>query len=319
MALKRNKFAGGVEAESNGIQLKDNGGVELYEASASGTSKITLKAPAALSADETYILPTADGSGGQVLSTDGSGQLSFVNNGGTRTVNSYSSDQTLTTANDIVLVDPSSSTITITLPAVSGNTGLLYTIKQITDSTNNVIIDGNGSETINGATTYTLDIANAFIDIFCDGSSWHIINKGEPEISVFGYRSSDQAGASGTQRITFNAEDTDTVGCFNDSTGVTTVPSSGRYYIEATGLLDSLDTSADATIGIYLEGSLVINSYMYVRSTSITDQQYGRAAGIIECDKGEEIDVRVIGDAGYAIVGNPDRRTCFTLFKLKDY
>ena len=53
----------------------DTGELRLYEAA----NYVGFRAPA-LSGNQVYLLPTADGSSGQVLSTDGSGNLSWVNN-----------------------------------------------------------------------------------------------------------------------------------------------------------------------------------------------------------------------------------------------
>lgn len=71
--------------------------------------------------------------------------------------------------------DTAGSAVTVTLPAVSGNSGLQYHIKKL-GSTANVIIDGNASETIDGATTHTLTTQYENIKIVCDGSNWFIIN-----------------------------------------------------------------------------------------------------------------------------------------------
>lgn len=54
------------------------GAVDLYEDSDNGTNKVRIIAPAALSGDLTLTLPGADGSASQVLATDGSGTLSFI-------------------------------------------------------------------------------------------------------------------------------------------------------------------------------------------------------------------------------------------------
>jgi len=54
------------------------GAVDLYEDSDNGTNKVRIIAPAALSGDLTLILPGVDGSASQVLATDGSGNLSFI-------------------------------------------------------------------------------------------------------------------------------------------------------------------------------------------------------------------------------------------------
>ena len=52
-------------------------GVKLVEGTNNGTSAITLKSPASLGGDVTYVMPGTDGSNGHILTTDGSGNLSF--------------------------------------------------------------------------------------------------------------------------------------------------------------------------------------------------------------------------------------------------
>ncbi|NDB61855.1 hypothetical protein EB001_25955, partial [bacterium] len=52
--------------------------LRFRETTANGTNYVGLKAPASLSADLTYTLPSADGTSGQVLQTNGSGVLSFA-------------------------------------------------------------------------------------------------------------------------------------------------------------------------------------------------------------------------------------------------
>ena len=53
-------------------------GVKLVEGTDNGTNSITIKAPNSLSSDLTYTMPGTDGSNGQVLATNGSGTLSFI-------------------------------------------------------------------------------------------------------------------------------------------------------------------------------------------------------------------------------------------------
>lgn len=57
--------------------------VKLFEDTDNGTNSVTLKAADALSADLTFTLPSADGTNGQVLKTNGSGVLVFGNAAGT--------------------------------------------------------------------------------------------------------------------------------------------------------------------------------------------------------------------------------------------
>ena len=63
-----------IRAMDNGIA----GYISLMEAVNNGTNGIRLQAPTNLAASTIYTLPGADGTSGQVLSTNGSGGLSFV-------------------------------------------------------------------------------------------------------------------------------------------------------------------------------------------------------------------------------------------------
>ena len=66
---------------TNGLKVKNgatNGGfIELYEGSNNGTNKVKLLCPSSLSSDYTLTLPTNDGDADQVLTTNGSGVLSW--------------------------------------------------------------------------------------------------------------------------------------------------------------------------------------------------------------------------------------------------
>ena len=60
------------------VILDNEKALRFREATANGTNYVGLKAPNTLSADTTYTLPSADGTSGQVLQTNGSGVLSFA-------------------------------------------------------------------------------------------------------------------------------------------------------------------------------------------------------------------------------------------------
>ena len=84
------------------------GKATFAEGTNNGANKVTLKAPDSLAADLTLILPTADGTDGQILTTNGSGALSFSSpasssftisdNQGTPNTDSFSTGGTLTFA-----------------------------------------------------------------------------------------------------------------------------------------------------------------------------------------------------------------------------
>jgi hypothetical protein len=81
---------------------------------------------------------------------------------------------TATASDYIIFADGNSTTVTITLPAAASNDGKAYIIKA-TDITNQVDVDGNASETIDGSLTYIFTTTNEFIFIVSDGTNWRII------------------------------------------------------------------------------------------------------------------------------------------------
>jgi hypothetical protein len=80
-----------------------------------------------------------------------------------------------TATNDDYVIDCTSGTFTVTLPASSGRTGRILIIKNSGAGT--ITVDGNASETIDGATTYSLAVQYATVQIMSDGTNWKIISK----------------------------------------------------------------------------------------------------------------------------------------------
>tara|TARA_R110002126_G_scaffold42101_2_gene122012 strand:- start:10959 stop:12599 length:1641 start_codon:yes stop_codon:yes gene_type:complete len=70
----------------------------------------------------------------------------------------------------------SSTDKTVTLPTASANTNRIITIKKVDSGTNDLIIDGEGAETIDGATTLTIPRENDSYTLQCDGSNWEILS-----------------------------------------------------------------------------------------------------------------------------------------------
>lgn len=73
------------------------------------------------------------------------------------------------------IVDCTSGTFTVTLPTAVGITGREYVVKN--SGTGVITIDGNGSETIDGQTTWSLPAQYDSITVVSDGANWIIIGK----------------------------------------------------------------------------------------------------------------------------------------------
>lgn len=75
---------------------------------------------------------------------------------------------------ETVIVDATGGVTTIGLPAVADSENFQITVKKV-DAVNNVIIDGNSSETIDGATTQTLLFQYDSLTFQCNGTVWWIV------------------------------------------------------------------------------------------------------------------------------------------------
>jgi hypothetical protein len=146
--------------------------IRLLEPSGSGSNYTAFKAQAQ-SADVTYTLPAADGTSGQLLSTNGSGSLSWTTVSATPSVLSKSANYTVSTSDGANVVVLCTNTITITLYAASGNSGKVVNVKN--NGTGTITIDANASELIDGALTKTISAQYTNLSLVCDGTGWAII------------------------------------------------------------------------------------------------------------------------------------------------
>jgi hypothetical protein len=137
----------------------------------------------------------ASGTANHVVINDGSGNLSGVAPGtsgnalisnGTSWASSAitvtpvapvtkTTTYTATTADETILVDTSGGAWTLSLYTAVGNAGRKIRVLKTETSTNALTIDPNGSETINGVTTWKLATKDAELTLESDGSNWRII------------------------------------------------------------------------------------------------------------------------------------------------
>jgi len=115
--------------------LGNNTALRFNELTANGSNYIGLKAPASLSADLTFTLPSTDGTSGQFLKTDGSGNLSFASlsfatplavvGDATAGASIRLPEDTDNGSNYVALKAPDNlaSNLTLTLPSADGTSG----------------------------------------------------------------------------------------------------------------------------------------------------------------------------------------------------
>jgi len=90
-------------------------------------------------------------------------------------VTSTSTDLTLNSTHHTILVDATGAARTITLPTAASSARRIYTIKKIDVSANAVTLDGDGSETIDGATTQPINTQWEYLRVQSNGTAWFII------------------------------------------------------------------------------------------------------------------------------------------------
>jgi hypothetical protein len=87
---------------------------------------------------------------------------------------------TVSSSIDVYGINSSGGAITATLPpAASVPQYKAYIFKDIgaQASSNNITIDGDGSETIDGQTTQTISTNGGALTIISDGANWSILSK----------------------------------------------------------------------------------------------------------------------------------------------
>ena len=137
-----------------------------------GSGKITL---------DNLTLPAADGSADQILTTNGSGQLSFVDNSGGIAWQAVKTSATFTAvAGEGYFINTTSNAIEMDLPAGSIGDEIAFIDYAGTFDTNALTIDQNGTEKILGSTSpLTVSVERAANTlVYTDGTQgWLLKNK----------------------------------------------------------------------------------------------------------------------------------------------
>jgi len=120
--------------------------------------------------DGTHLYFSAGGSRYQLDRPLSAGQVSIK-----RTA--VSASYTLLITDYLVAVTSTAAARTITLPTAASASGLVFVIVDESGgaATNNITIDGNASETINGATTMVISTNYGTVTIYSNGSAWFAI------------------------------------------------------------------------------------------------------------------------------------------------
>lgn len=108
-----------------------------------------------------------------------------------RSVKVVNANATLDVNDDLILVNASVATVTITLPTAI-NLEKEFIIKKTDSSTNPVILDGNVAETIDGAATFTIERENESAIIRSDSANWQLLKTEAADSALLGGLNSGQ-------------------------------------------------------------------------------------------------------------------------------
>lgn len=170
---------GGSASGSSTSNTGGNGGDLDFEAGRRGTGSGT-GAANGTHGDMTFIIGVGQGIMSMIGETLFAGILTSspvttfdINGGIALNLVSKTANYTATTSDHTIICGAGNESFTITLPAVSGVSGIIYNIKNI--GTGTITVDGASSETIDGATTAVISSQFGSITIQCDGTEWWII------------------------------------------------------------------------------------------------------------------------------------------------
>ena len=172
-----------------------------------------------------------------------------------------------------------SANYTVTLPAVSGNSGKYIGFRMAAGLTKLVTLDGDGTETIDGATTRVMYAKETAL-LYCDGTTWtKMAGKTLPLAgAITGTQTNTVSCANGTPGkapVTGTEYDTSGLMCDSATNKRINVVRAGLYHLAASVFYESI---ANANLVKYLQVSVngTADGTMYADNPALSAGSYTR-------------------------------------------
>jgi hypothetical protein len=222
--------------------LGNNTALRFNELTANGTNYIGLKAPASLSADLTFTLPSTDGTSGQFLKTDGSGNLSFAS---------------LSFATPLAVVGDATAGASIRLPEDTDNGSNYVAIKAPDNLASNLTLTLPSAD---GTSGQVLQTNGSGVLSFATPSG------GANTPAFYAYNSTVTTMSSGAvAKIDFQTEILDTANNFASSRFTPTT--AGYYFFNCQVALSSA-TSTNYALYLFKNGGAGLQFFDYTFTTN---------------------------------------------------
>ena len=145
----------------------------------------------------------------------------------------------------------------------------MYYIKNIDTDSDDITIDGNGAETIDGEATIVLFVYQDAIRIVSDGSNWHIIDDYRiAHICVLKRNTAQSIANSGQTKVSLNESVIDVGGIGDISTdNRVEVVRTGKYMISAEWTCQSMSDDEHANVYIDVNGTTEAHTWQWSSSS----------------------------------------------------